>query len=150
MGKNTKEAPAITDDIAKLLLRLLVGFTMIFHGVAKVTNPGAVEYITNALVERGLPGFLAWGVFVGELVAPAFIIIGLFSRIGAMLVAITMVFAIYLAHPTEIFALNENGAWAIELQMFFLVVSIAIALLGPGRLAIFHGESLADLASQTP
>lgn len=130
------------EDIAKLLLRLLLAGTMLFHGIAKVTNPAAIEYIQAGLTERGVPGFIAYGVFIGELVAPAFLVIGLFTRAAAALVTVTMIFALWLVHSADLFAVTDHGIWAIELQMYFLVTSIVIALIGGGRLAIFKGDGL--------
>ena len=55
------------DDLGKLLLRLAVGGLMLFHGLHKLF--GGVGFISGMLVEKGLPGFIAYGVFVGEGVA---------------------------------------------------------------------------------
>jgi putative oxidoreductase len=52
----------------KLLLRLAVGGLMLFHGLHKLF--GGVGFISGMLVEKGLPGFIAYGVLIGEVVAP--------------------------------------------------------------------------------
>lgn len=142
MSEKLVQAQVVADDLAKLMLRLLLAGTMLFHGVSKITNAGAIDHIQGLLTERGLPGFMVYGAFVGELLAPAFIIIGLFTRASAVVVALTMVFALYLVHPHELFAVTERGIWAIELQAYFMIVAIAVALLGGGRFAIFKGEGL--------
>ncbi|MNP84495.1 hypothetical protein D3C76_1838280 [compost metagenome] len=46
-----------------------------------------------------------------------------------------MLFALYLVHQGDIGRLNEQGGWAIELQIMFLVAAAAVALLGPGKYA---------------
>ncbi len=48
------------DDLGKLLLRLAVGGLMLFHGLHKLF--GGVGFISGMLVEKGLPGFIAYGV----------------------------------------------------------------------------------------
>ncbi len=125
------------DDVGKLVLRLTLGLLLVLHGIAKVLNPeGALGFIREQLVTVGLPDFLAYGVYLGELIAPAFILIGLYSRLASVVVAGNMLFAISLVHMGEIFTLAPMGGWAIELQAFFLFNAVAVALLGSGRFAV--------------
>ncbi|WP_019627010.1 DoxX family protein [Thioalkalivibrio sp. ALJT] len=122
------------DDSGKLILRLALGILILMHGIAKVT--GDISGIEGMLVTAGLPAILAYGVYVGEVLAPILVILGLYARIGALLIAITMVFAIGLAHADELFLLTATGGWALELQGMFLFAAIALVLTGPGRLSI--------------
>jgi len=64
------------------------------------------------------------------------VIIGLFTRLGGWIMVVNMLFAIGLVHMNDIFALTERGAWAIETQALFLVVSLAVAVFGSGKYAI--------------
>lgn len=121
-------------DFGKLILRLSLGLFVLLHGVAKIT--GGIGFITQVVQDAGLPGFVAYGVYVGEIVAPVMVILGLYARIGAAIVALNMLFAIFLVHTAELFALGQNGGWALELQGMFLFGAIAIALLGPGRFSV--------------
>ena len=84
----------------------------------------------------GLPGFLAHGVYVGEVVAPILVIIGFYARVGAALIVVNMLFAIMLVHRADLYVLSKTGGWALELQAFFLFAALALALMGPGRFAI--------------
>jgi putative oxidoreductase len=124
------------DDFGKLLLRLTVGSLMLFHGVAKLLNPGSLKYIASQLAELGLPQFVAYGVFVGEVAAPLLVILGFYARVGGLLIAVNMVFAIVLVHTGELFTLTQNGGWALELQGLFLFGGLAILFLGSGGMAI--------------
>jgi putative oxidoreductase len=98
------------DDLGKLILRLVVGVLMLFHGVAKLLNPGSLKYIGSQLAGIGLPQFIAYGVFLGEVVAPLMVILGVYTRIGGLLMAGNMVFAIVLVHTGELFMLTQHGA----------------------------------------
>jgi putative oxidoreductase len=122
------------EDTGKLILRLTVGVLMLLHGVAKVS--GGVGGIGGMLQSAGLPAALAFGVYVGEVLAPLLVIIGFYARIGALIMVVNMLFAIGLAHTKDIFLLTKTGGWAIELQAFFLFTALAVALIGPGRYAI--------------
>lgn len=120
-------------DLAKLLLRLSVGILMMFHGIHKLIHGigGVKSMTTNA----GLPEFFAYGVYVGELIAPLFIILGLYARVAATVLGFNMVVAIGLAYGFN-FALTKHGGLAMELPLLFLLMSILIVLFGSGKYAV--------------
>jgi putative oxidoreductase len=122
------------EDYGKLVLRLALGGLMLFHGFAKLT--GGVDFIADVVTKAGLPSFVAYGVYVGEVIAPALLIAGWYSRIAAAVIAVNIVFAIGLVHVPELFTLGDSGGWALELQGMFLFTAVAVALLGPGRFSI--------------
>jgi putative oxidoreductase len=122
------------DDIGKLVLRVSVGVLMLLHGIFKLQN--GVDGIGGMLGGQGLLAFLAYGVYLGEVVGPVLVIIGLFTRVGALLMVGNMLVAFALAHMSELFSLGKMGGWALELQGMFLFGAIAIALLGAGRFSV--------------
>ena len=124
----------MNDDIGKLVLRLTLGILMLFHGIAKLRY--GVSGIEGMVTSYGLPGFLAYGVFVGEVLAPLLVIFGFYARIGGLIMAISMVVAIALAHGSQLFDIGKSGGWALELQGFFLLTAIVVALIGPGKFGI--------------
>ena len=121
-------------DLGRLLLRLGLGALILLHGVAKVR--GGIDPIIQAVTAAGLPAFVAYGVYVGEVVATVLVLVGWYTRSAAVVIAINMVFAIYLVHRADLFKLAASGGYALELQALYLIVAIAIALLGPGRYSI--------------
>lgn len=130
----------MTDDIGKLVLRLTVGVLMLLHGIFKLQN--GIDGIAGMLAGHGLPTFLAYGVYLGEVLGPVLVIIGVYTRIGALLMVGNMLVALGLAHANELFALNKMGGWAIETQALFLYGALAIMLLGAGKLSVggAHGR----------
>jgi len=122
------------ENIGKLILRVMLGSLMLFHGVNKLQH--GIEYIKGLVVAQGLPEFLAYGVYVGEIVAPILLILGWRSRIWAGIIAINMLVVIYLTQLGAFMKLGAHGSWAVELQMFYLVSAVAIALIGSGKFAI--------------
>lgn len=121
-------------DLGRLLLRLGLGGLILFHGVAKLM--GGIDGIAQLVTANGLPGFVAYGVYVGEVVAPVLVILGWYSRVGSLIIAINIVFAVFLAHRADLFKLAESGGYALELQALYLIVGIALALMGPGRYSL--------------
>ena len=124
------------DAMGKLLLRLTVVVLMLFHGIAKIIHPGSLEFIGSSLSGIGLPAAFAYGVYIGEVVAPLMIISGFHARIGGLIIVVNMLFAIFLAHTGDMFSLTQHGGWAIELQVFYLLGGLAIMLLGSGKFAV--------------
>jgi putative oxidoreductase len=122
------------DDVGKLVLRLTLGILMLFHGIDKLRY--GVSGIEGLLQTHALPAFFAYGVLVGEVLAPLLVIIGFYARIGALIIAFTMVVAIALAHGSQLADIGKSGGWALELQGFYLFTAIAVSLIGPGKFAI--------------
>jgi putative oxidoreductase len=124
----------MADDAGKLILRLTLGILILLHGIAKIS--GGVSGVEKMLTGAGLPSALAFGVYVGEVLAPLLVIFGFFARVGATIIVINMVFAIFLAHRADLFLMTRTGGWALELQGFFLFTALALAFMGPGRIGI--------------
>lgn len=122
------------DDVGKLILRLTLGGLILLHGIAKIG--GGVAGIAGMLQGLGLPSVLAYGAYVGEVLAPILVLLGWHARIGALLIVVNMLFAFTLAHRHQLFSLGPTGGWALELQGFFLFTALALAFTGPGRLSL--------------
>lgn len=124
----------MTNDIARLLLRVTVGFMILFHGFDKVINGiGGVKHLT---VSAGLPEFFAYGVYVGEIVVPILILLGAYARAASLVLAFNMLAAIFLAYGSSLFSLGKHGAPVFELPFLYFVMSILIFMLGSGKYAL--------------
>ena len=125
----------MNEDTGKLILRIVLGLLILLHGISKLR--GGIGWLDGALENAGLPAFLKYGVYVGEILAPLAVLAGWYSRIGAWLIAVNMLFALGLAHGAELFVINpESGGLVLELQYMFFFTAIALALIGPGRYAV--------------
>lgn len=125
-------APA--DDAGKLFLRILLAVLLILHGIAKII--GGVDFIVGRVTEAGWPEWIAYLVYVGEVLAPLLLLAGIWTRLAAVLVMGNMVAAVVLVHMNELFTLTETGGWALELQAFYFGTALVIALLGAGRYSL--------------
>jgi putative oxidoreductase len=124
--------PAPRTDAGLLILRLGLGALLLFHGIFKLTH--GVAWIAGPLSGAGLPAWLQYGVYVGEVLAPVLVILGLWARPAALIIAIDMFMAIFLARRGDIAKINPmGGAWAIEVELLFLVGALTLALAGGGR-----------------
>lgn len=124
------------NDLGRLLLRLALGLLILFHGVSKLAGGPAMGFITSTVDKAGLPAFVAYGVYIGEVVAPVLLVLGLWTRAAALVVAINMLFAVALVHLPQLFTIAQTGGWALELQGMYFFTAIAIVLLGAGRYSV--------------
>ena len=122
------------EDFGKFLLRLAVGGLMLFHGLHKLFD--GIDGISNMLIAKGLPGFIAYGVLVGEVIAPCLIVLGILTRPAALVLALTMVVAWLMVGTGKTWQLDAVGAWAIESLVYFFIGALAVAFLGAGRFSV--------------
>ena len=122
-------------DTALLILRLVLGLLILLHGISKLPPPPPA-FIADVLARDNLPAALGYAVYLGEIVGPILIIIGVWTRLGAILIAINMIVAVLLAHTGQLFSLGNAGGYALELQAMYLFVALALAFTGAGRLSV--------------
>lgn len=123
-----------SDDAGKLVLRLGLGLIILPHGISKLS--GGVGFISGLLATHGAPPALAYLVYVGEIVAPLLLVLGIYSRLAAWIIVINMVVAIGLARYKDMFVIGKTGGWALELEGLLLIAAVAVALLGAGRFSL--------------
>ena len=118
-------------EVGFFILRWAVAGLMLFHGVSKLRlGLGSIE---GMLVGAGLPAFIAYGVLIGEVLAPLLVLANRFVVPAALVMAFNMLVAVALVHTTQVFTLSKSGGWALELQGLFFFGSLAIALLAPRK-----------------
>jgi putative oxidoreductase len=127
----------VADDLGKLILRLTLSILILFHGISKLSHfHDTSSHISGMVQGIGLPSWMTYGVFLGEVLGPILLLIGWYARIGAALIFINMVFAFVLVHRHQLLTLGPQGGWALELQGMYLLMALALVLTGPGRPAV--------------
>ncbi|MGL4584258.1 MAG: DoxX family protein [Flavobacterium sp.] len=121
-------------DVGLLVMRIGIGFPMLLYGLGKLFN--GISFIQGILVDRGLPAFFGYGVYVGEVIAPILLLIGYRTRLASLVFAINCITAMLLAQSADIFSLNDNGGWKVELLGIYALVAVGLFFTGAGRLAI--------------
>ncbi len=117
-----------------LILRITFGLLLILHGFNKLLN--GIGFIGETMAKHGLPEFLAYAVFLGEIAGPFLIIIGFRTRIGALLIVLNMVAALLLVHYSQLFSLGNSGGWAVELPALYLFGALTLVFTGGGKFAV--------------
>ncbi|MGO9308456.1 MAG: DoxX family protein [Spirochaetia bacterium] len=128
------------EDTGKLILRLTTAGLILFHGISKVIR--GVSFLDGALTAFHLPTFVAYGVYVGEVIAPIFMILGLWTRIASLVVVFNMIMAVLLEAHRNAFVIQRTGAWGLETEAFYFLCALVVFLIGAGRYRITKGEGI--------
>jgi putative oxidoreductase len=123
-----------SDDAGKLILRLSVGILLLLHGLFKLTH--GIDPIVGIVTAHGLPSFVAYLVFVGEVIAPALLILGVYGRLAGLAIVVNMTMAMVLAHNGPLLSMTRQGGWTWELEGLMLCAGLALAFMGPGRFSL--------------
>ena len=124
-----------------LPIRLALGGIMIGHGAQKVLGsfggPGFNAFVSNpnAPFTFMKPAWLWWGAAaLGEFLGGILIVLGFFTRVGAFLVACTMITAIFGVHWPGFFA--PKG---IEYPLALTAMAFSLLISGGGLASIDMG-----------
>jgi putative oxidoreductase len=116
---------------------------MLFHGIAKLS--GGIAWVTQPLSAINMPSAVGYGLYVAELIAPIFMLLGLWTRIAALTIMFDMIMAVILVHTKDVFTLQpQSGGWAIEIEAFYFLAALAIFFLGGGRYSVTRGRGVWD------
>lgn len=118
-------------DVGLLALRLWLGGSMlVLHGWGKLSNFQEMSGKFADPLGVGIKTSLSLAVF-GEVVGSLLVVIGFFTRLGALSGAITMGVAFFLVHSATLKG-QGNG----EMAFIYLAGFVAIFMAGPGRFSI--------------
>ncbi|GAA2188818.1 DoxX family protein [Leucobacter alluvii] len=117
-----------------LIIRLALGAVFLMHGAQKLfefTIPGTVE--SFGAMGAPLPEITAPLVAVLEFAGGILLILGLLTRLVALLLAVDMVVALVLVHAAAGFWVAEGG---YEFVAVLGAAALGIALTGAGSLSL--------------
>ncbi|HTD96600.1 MAG TPA: DoxX family protein [Edaphobacter sp.] len=112
-----------------LLMRLVLGASMIVHGYEKVVPHGALNHYSHYIVSLGLPYWLGYVSAYTEFVGGMLLILGLLTRLSAALVAINMYVAFF----------------AVGIHQGFGIYNYILALAAIATMLIFYGAGAVAL-----
>jgi putative oxidoreductase len=132
-------------DIASLLLRLIVGFTLFAHGYNHTWRAGRLAGTARWFESIGLrPGRVhALAASVSELGGGVLLMAGLVTPLAAAAGVGTMTVALIANHRKNGFFIFRPGE-GYEYVLMIIVVSGAIGALGGGRASLDNALGLAD------
>jgi len=119
--------------LALLLLRAGLGIVFIFHGYPKLFTH--THEIMSAFGKMGFPGFFVYIAGVFEFFGGIVLILGLFTRVAALLLAGEMTVAVLKVHLPQ-GAITDVKNY--EFPMMMAVACFALATIGAGMLSLDH------------
>jgi len=131
------------DDVAPLVMRVMLGIVFFPHGAQKVFGwfggyglSGTLHFFTETM---GVPLLFALLVIAAEFLGALGLIVGFLTRIAALGVACVMTGAILMVHLPNGFFMNWSGQQAGEgFEFHLLAIALALALLitGGGKASV--------------
>jgi putative oxidoreductase len=129
-----------------LVLRIVLGIIFISHGYPKLAHLRGGAQMQGFFVEHGLPGYFLYIAGVIETFGGGLLLLGLFTRAAALLLALEMCVAIWKVH-------SAHGYLAVNDYQFPLALAagcFAVATVGAGMIAVdqflFEGGGRAPVA----
>lgn len=116
-----------------LTARMALGTILLAHGLLKVfvfTVVGTVGYFESV----GMPAFAAYMTIFGELAGGTALILGLYSRLAALLSLPILLGALSVHAANGWVFSNQGGGW--EFPAILVVLAIIVAIGGNGPFAI--------------
>jgi putative oxidoreductase len=143
------------DDVALLVLRVMLGLVFFPHGMQKLTTmfggygfEGTMGFFTGKL---GVPAVFAFLAIMAEGLGWMGLVSGFLTRIAAFGIGMNMAVAVYMIHWHNGFFMNWYGVMTSEgkpagegFEFHLLVIAIALALMirGGGKWSI--DKAIAD------
>jgi putative oxidoreductase len=125
------------NDVATLILRVLLGIVFLPHGMQKLLGLfggyGFSATMDMFTAKMGIPALFAFLAIMAEGLGPLGLISGFLTRIAAFGIAVEMAVAVYMIHWQNGFFMNWFGNQKGEgFEYHLLVIAIAAALVIKG------------------
>lgn len=118
-------------DAGIALIRIITGFFMIYHGWEIMEPEKMNAYLDWDIFKRGAGKWLVYGGKAAELVVGVFLLLGLFTRIAAIILVLTMA---YIA-----FIIGHGKVWYEDQHPFlFVLLGLVFVFTGPGKFSVDH------------
>jgi len=128
------------DDVAALVLRLMLGIVFFPHGMQKLLGwfggygfSGTMDMFTTKM---GIPAVFAFLAIIAEGLGPLGLITGLLTRVAAFGIAVEMAVAVYMLHWQNGFFMNWFGnqkGEGFEYHLLVIAIGIALMITGGGK-----------------
>jgi putative oxidoreductase len=118
--------------VGLLVLRIALGIIFIAHGYPKLAHLRGEAQMQSFFVEHGLPGYFVYVAGVIETFGGGLLLLGLFTRAAALLLAMEMCVAIWKVH-------SGHGYLAVhdyEFPLTLATACFALATVGAGMISL--------------
>ncbi|WP_297574767.1 DoxX family protein [uncultured Campylobacter sp.] len=123
-------------QLSLLILRITLGANLLLHGIAKIT--GGIEPVKALVAAKGMFDFVAYGVYIGEVLAPIMLILGIFTRLSALTILLTCIAMIYFGHGLSVFEITAFGGLSGEIIFLYLGIALTLIICGGGKYSLMR------------
>jgi putative oxidoreductase len=135
----------IGQDFGLLLIRLVVGLVLMYHGSQKLFEmfggQGMEAFVRNVeALPVPQPKIAAWAAACSEFGGGALLVVGLLTRFAALMIAGTMGVAAFVVHAKDlqpVFA-GDKITNTADFALTLAFIGLGLLFTGPGRIAIDH------------
>ena len=131
---------------APVVLRLIVGYGLVAHGIAKLLRgPEAFVAVVQAM-HVPAPWLMAWLTIVTELVGGIAVLVGAFIWLASVPILVVLLEAMFKVHwpygfsSIKLLAITPAGAQfgppGYEINLLYAACVVALVLSGPGPLSV--------------
>jgi putative oxidoreductase len=121
-------------DLSYLLIRLTVGGQLLVHGIVKLMGPGVAAFAAGSMARRGIEPALpfAYIVFFNETVGAVCLMLGLFTRVIAAIIAVEFLIVTFVAHFHNGYGFaSPGGGWEYPLMWGLIIFAVSLRGGGP-------------------
>jgi putative oxidoreductase len=139
----------VTMSLALLILRMVVGLTLIFHGTQKLLGwfgGSGLTQVMQGFAKQGFKPVWLWVglVILGEVGGGLSLASGFLTPLGAAGIFGAMFMATFKSHWKKGFFASRGG---YEYPLVLLTVSLALGLIGPGNYSL---DALFGIVAASP
>ncbi len=128
MLQKIRDTSGLNNDLATLLLRLLLGGLMIYHGWQKIENYDKFAPMMKDLI--GIGANLSFNLVIfAEFFCSILVVLGLFTRLSILPIIFSMSIALFIAHRNDPFMIKE-------LAFAFLILAFIVFIVGSGKYSL--------------
>ena len=124
------------NDVALLLLRIVLGVVFFVHGAQKVFGwfgGSGIDKWVGFMESMNISKPIAYLAAYGEMIFGITLILGIYTKVSALAAFVFMLFAIYLVHWEKGFFVNKGG---YEYALVLAIASLSLYFSDGGKYKI--------------
>ena len=124
------------NDVAFLLLRIVLGVVFFVHGAQKVFGwfgGSGIDKWVGFMESMNISKPIAYLAAYGEMIFGITLILGIYTKVSALAAFVFMLFAIYLVHLEKGFFVNKGG---YEYALVLAIASLSLYFSDGGKYKI--------------
>jgi putative oxidoreductase len=113
------------------IVRFVTGGALLAGGIRKLMEGTFAGFAANSMARRGIDPSIAYYVYFNEIIGAALLMLGLFTRFVAALLAVELAVVTYVVLPNGFAANSPGGGWVYPFMLGALCFAIALRGGGP-------------------